>query len=297
MATRTKPATCYRYLDESEEVSSAGSGAFRYMLIGLHSVLETFARSLEKGDNFSDALEWVVDNWNLQRRPGDIGLLTVNCNPADADSTLGQIALDETWTIKTVRNDCSILAYCGASGANPQRAVVEAWQKEPDGELAEQLQYAKPDGSLYTVPAGSATADLIDKIRKGIDTVMRFYPQLTKTRTYSTMPTDVFLNMCTIDTPRLGILPPSSGSSNADARGFHSRRITKPGNLEDIIEAYSWLKCQDDAAATADGKYQRIESWMGTPANPGWDVNLYGTGSNRWGMPYFKQQQQQQPTS
>ena len=82
-----------------------------------------------------------------------------------------------------------------------------------------------------------------------------------------------------IDTPAVGTTEESA-------------KIEKPGNLADIIAAHVWLKCQDDCVLTGDGKYQRIESWMGVLSKDGgWDENLYGNETmNRWPMPYHHTQ-------
>lgn len=282
----TIPDKCYRQKDESLGVDSNGGKTFEYILKGPYQTLKTLMNSLSVGEFIEG--DWQADSWELSRNPGNIGTLTINCRlglegsggegGGNSEEKYATVAEDETWTLKSVRNDMSILAYCGESGVNPSREDIEAWQKEPDGTLAKELKYTKSDGTVHEIQSESATAVLIGKIRKGIDSVMRFYPMLTKTRMYLEMPANVYENLATIDTP--------SVSSPQQAK-----RRKKPGNLDKIIAAHTWLKCQDDLAKLPDGKYQQIESWMGILATQngesGWDENLYGTGEKRWEMPLF----------
>ena len=182
----------------------------------------------------------------------------------------------------------SILAYCGPAADSPCREWIEAWQKEPDGDLAKQNKFTKPDGTVFDIAnpddsgdtdKGHATIELMAKIREGIESVMRFYPMLIKTRIYAKPPAEVFTNLSYIDTP----IDTTTEAKSSSA----------PGNLADIIKAWVWLKCQDDTEKTADGKHRRVEAWIGAKA---WDENLYGT-TNRWPMPYHYTAPQQNPTS
>ena len=284
----TVPEGCYRQPTEQEGVDANGGKTFAYILKGTYSALETLLHGLSKGDMVVSG--WVMGSANLAKGPGGTGTLTINCTPNDTtgagteQSPTVQKALDETWTLRSVRNDVSILKYCGGGNNQPVREWIEAWQKEPDGRLAEQNSFTRADGSVFVINVASedstvqnralSTIDVIGKIRKGIDSVMRFYPMLTKTTTFSTPPATVYENLAYIDTPTIGTTATTE-------------KLQKPGNLGTIISAHTWLKCQDDCALTGDGKYQRIESWMGVlTSDGGWDENLYGTASARWPMPY-----------
>lgn len=285
----TIPDGCYRQPTEQEGVDTSGNKTNAIVLKGAYNALQTLKDGLNIGDEIVSG--WVMSTANLARSPGDTGILTINCAPQDtsgsgteADPTV-QKALDELWTLRSVRNDMSILAYCGGGPNHPCREWIEAWQKEPDGRLASLNSFTRADGSVFVIDVASpdstvqnratSTIDVIGKIRKGIDSVMRFYPMLTKTTTFSTPPATVYENLAYIDTPTVGTTATTA-------------RLRKPGNLSTIISGHVWLKCQDDCALTADGKHQRIESWMGILASEGgWDENLYGAVANgRWPMPY-----------
>lgn len=290
------PEGCYRQPTESEGKDSNGNPTFSYVLKGPYGSLSTLLSNLKKGDKVIQG--WVMSTGSLIRNPGELGTLTITCaydanasdvGTDDENKETSDKALDETWTLKSVRNDVSILAYCGHGADTPCREWIEAWQKEPDGKIAALPGFTRSDGSIFIINEGStdsteqskavASIDLIQKIKAGIESVMRFYPQLTRTRTYDKPPTTVYQRLAMIDTPAVGTTEESA-------------KIEKPGNLADIIAAHVWLKCQDDCVLTGDGKYQRIESWMGVLSKDGgWDENLYGNETmNRWPMPYHHTQ-------
>ncbi len=270
-AITTALATCTRQPDGGEGVDHTGAKTLAYVLKGPYSALETALHGISPGDEIETG--WVMATAELARRAGGLGVLTVHCAEPTVTTGSGQsqtqVALDETWTLRSVRNDMSILAYCGPSeGANASREDIEAWMKEPDGELAKDDKYRTGDGGVREIRVPETLA-VIGKIRKGIESVMRFYPMLTVTRTYSEPPAKVYENLNTIDTPTVGTTTTT-------------KRLKKPGNLAAIISGHEWLKCQDDCSLAADGKYLRIESWMGAES---WDDDLYGPEATRWPMP------------
>lgn len=289
----TIPTGCYRQPFESSGKDSKGDPSSTVVIKGPYTALSSLLAGLNRGDEIESG--WAMDSANLARNPGDTGTLTITCM-SDSSSSGASVssnstkALKEVWTLKSVRNDKSILAYCGISpGGNPQRPLIEAWQKEPDGELANQYSFTKPDGSVFEIDPDQypATRALIDKIRKGIDAVMRFYPQITRTRTYSKPPATVYENLAMIDTPEVGSTTDFEEPGTNSVHHADTERLEKPGNLEQIIADHQWLKCQDDCGNTADGKYSRTESWIGVLiSDGGWDENLYGK-TNRWSMPYL----------
>lgn len=271
------PSGCWRQPTESKGVDTSGNAHFNYVLKGPYNTLETLAAGISQGDEV--VAGWLANTLDLQRGRGGSGILTIGCVPYGGQ-TEGQNPetkpLKDIWSLRSVRNDVSVMAYCGVSpGANPLRALVEAWMKEPDGELADELKFRRPDGTICEIVEGPTIA-LINKIRKGVESVIRFYPVVTRTRTYSAPPPKCLENLGYIDTP--------------DASGIQDL-TKKPNGITTAIADHEWLKIQDDAVEGTDGKWQRIESWMGikkTDNNGGhpWDSDLYGP--NRWTMPYFQ---------
>jgi len=280
MANFTPPTTAVAQPDETAGCDDVGNLKKSFSWKGPYTDLETAGKGIARGDVV--ATGWVASSWSVRRTPGDYGVLTVECTPPDPTSGSGTEEdptvvepLKDIWSIKSVRNDVSIMAYCGPSpGANPQRALIEAWMKEPDGDLAENLQFRKSDGTVFDISNSEypATVALIGKIRKGIEAVIRFYPVVTRTRTYAAVPPACLENLGFIDTP-----PAPAGTAK------------KPSGLAAAVNAHQWLKVQDDAQEQTDGKWTRTESWMGiaksdNPDDSPWDADLYG--ANRWPMPY-----------
>lgn len=238
---------------------------------GVYAVLKTFKDGISLGDDTVGGQH--VLSASLRRAPGDLGVLTLELGTMSSDASGNLKAERAVWSCKSVRNDHSLIAYCGSDNNNPNRAWIECWQSERDADLAVPGNYRKDDGTvakLIDQPFASPTLALIGKFQKGIESVVRFYPVLTCKATYSSIPSTFFENLGYVDTPA--------------ARA--ANEVKAPGNLSSIINAYNWLKVQDDVDELPDGKFQRTESWMGSENE--WDRDLYGTGDDksRWTMPY-----------
>lgn len=224
-----------------------------------------------------------VRAWTVRRGNGDTAVLAVECRKADATDTSqqgggGTLPFRTVYSVKSVRNDVSILAYCSNSPSGPNRAAIERWMREPDPKLASEMKYRDENGTevdITSEPLLKCSVPLIEKIMKGIERVMRFYPQLTIKRQYNSPPTAVFENLAYIDTP-----PTPSGE-----------KTFAPSGVSTLITSHQWLKVQDDCDEQQDGTWMRTESWIGiaTSDNPDsapWDANLYGPDTDRWKMPH-----------
>lgn len=224
-----------------------------------YSALKTAASSFVRGDVVETG--WLLDSWVLEGVPGGGGMLTLQCIPNDGGSSGSTPnALRAVWTCKSVRNDMSILSYCGTTA---RRIALELWMKETDAALAEANTYHVTETTTDSL--NSQEIAIANKIRKGIDTVIRFYPVLTCKSTWSRLPGSFLVKLGYIDNP---------AAPSAD-------EVVAPSNLSSVISAHSWLKVQDDVDESGNGRFQRVESWMGIDGT--WDSNLYGTG--RWQMP------------
>ena len=254
----TIPNTATEQVDQSQGLSQAGATWSRSWK-DAYATLKTAADAIKTGDAYDSGL---VTNVNLRRVPGNYGVLTLTLVKDDTSSGQSptQTALKAVWTCKSVRNDMSILAYCGGAAS---RVNLELWMKETDAEVADANSFHKNEAE--TDQLNSQEINIADKIRKGIDSVVRFYPVLTCTSTWSRIPSSFLQKVGYKDTP---------GAPSAD-------ETHAPGNLSSVISAYDWLKVQDDANETGDGKWQRVESWMGIDGT--WDDDLYG--ASRWTMP------------
>lgn len=277
-----------RQPDDQEGLTNEGKATHAIAYKGDYEALQTAARALEIGERIE--ANHYLESWTLRRTPGNTGVLTLNCT-VQKESSSGEGSsqvftpeaelLKDVWTCRSVRNDVSIMAYCGGEGyAN--RALIEAWQKEPDGNLAKQYKFKDSGGKEQKIE-DAATLDVIHKIEKGIEAVMRFYPIITRTRTYDREPPEVYENLARVDTPKV---PLHYSDKDASAR---EKKVRVPKGLAGIVNMHTWLKIQDDTQEQPDGKWTRTESWMGVQTwstKDAWDPNLYGP--NAWTFPHGK---------
>lgn len=251
----------------SEGVGADGLKKKTLVYKGYVSALSSLASGYAAGEG------WRLEGLSLVKTNGTgIGELTINLSQkeeAEEEAEGGEEAgtaeappLKDVWSVHSVRNDKSVFAYCGDSvGANPQRAQIEMWMKETDGDLAAAFQYRDRDGEVISLESiGPATVALAQKIARGVESVVRFYPVVTRRRTYSTPPA-CMEDVGYIDTPPVA----QAGIS---------------------LSGYTWLKMQDDCDQNPDGTWTRTESWWGeleSEGDSGWDPDLYGP--DRWDMP------------
>ena len=156
MANFTPPLTATQQPDEMAGCDDTGNLKKSFSWKGPYTDLETAGKGIAKGDVVASG--WVASSWSVRRTPGDYGVLTIECTPPDPTSGSGSSTvvepLKDIWSIKSVRNDVSIMAYCGSGENEPNRALIEAWMKEPDGELAKKHQFKKPDGEIVQLTVG-----------------------------------------------------------------------------------------------------------------------------------------------
>ena len=264
---------------DQEGLNSNGLNTVQVVYKGGYSALKSALQATVRGDTIVTG--YTLDSWTLRRAPGDQGVATLTCIPADTASgqTFTPSLLKVTWHVHTVRNDVSIYAYCGgsvssgSSGAN--RGDIEMWRAEKDPSNYNDYRFMDSNGVLHTLNAdGQAIAQ---KIRAGIESVMRGYPQLTRRRTYNSFPPACMENLFRVDTPA------ATGT-----------------RLASFVGDYEWLKVQDDADENADRSWTRIESWYGIlkstdPNGHPWDADLYG--ANAWTMPKADASQSTQTTT
>ena len=272
------PDGCYIQRGRTKTIPDTGNVTITLEIKGEFNALETAVQDLVYGDEIIEGAYY--SDCVLKHTAGTRGVLSINCITESPTNNPDNPAIPtaDTWELQSVRNDMSIMAYCGESpGANPQRTWIESWQKEPSATLADAYSFKQSNGEIFEIPEG-ATRELIDKIRKGADAVMRFYPVLTRTRFYKTVPSACLENLGLIDTPPV----PATFTSTAKTKQ------KGPNGLKAAVDKHQWLKCKDDVRQQSDG-FTRVESWMGLPignVTSPWDEDFYG--ANRWGVPYFK---------
>lgn len=286
------PSGCYLQPNISDGFDSEGKRTFSYSIKGVHSSLSNLKNTLYPGKVVDANIELV--SCDLVGAPAGLGVLTLNCATRGSYTVENEVAannaelLKDIWSVKSVRNDVSIIAYCGNGDYDAVRADVEAWMKEPDANLAAVYRYRRSDNVEMEIPEGSASRDIIDKLKSGIEQVMRFYPVVTRKRTYDDAPDGAFQDLGTINTP---VLPARIAATTDDANSKHPK-VRYPTGISAVIAAHQWLKVEDSADENPDGSWTRVESWWGIllsdmNANTGWDPNLYSAvAGTRWRMPH-----------
>ncbi len=269
-----------RQPDEAVSMDASGGFSATFAWKGDYDDLYEIAADLEQGDA-PPGVEggWKTESWELRRTNANCGVLTVQCRISASAESMGSAAstpFRTVYSVKSVRNDVSVLAYCSGSPSGPNRAAVERWMREPDPKLAADFKYTDTAGGVVDMndePLLKATVPLVRKVKKGVERVIRFYPQLTIRRQYYVPPVALFEKLSFIDTP-----PAPSGE-----------KTLSPSGVSALISAHQWLKVQDDCDEQQNGTWMRTESWIGilkSDQNQGtpWDPDLYG--ANRWQMPH-----------
>ena len=275
------PGGCHLQPTGGEGVSGNGDATNEYVARGAYDALKEFADDLRKGDEIDTG--WLAHSWNLQHDVGGLGTLTISCiSDAGKDYSNGpgeNKPIKDVWKIHAVRNDVSVMAYCDPSNSPslPSRVIVEKWLRETDSETAAGGDF-REKGEVVNVAGGyPGSYALIKKMMKGAESVIRFYPAITRVRTYAQPPPDCLDNVGLVDEP-----PTSS------IAGDGSIDVKHPKGLAAKLAKYEWLKMQDDCDETAEGKWTRTESWWGmlkgdsSDGHP-WDPDFYGP--KRWHMP------------
>lgn len=242
-----------RQPEDSANLDESAVLGFSIRFKGPYSTLKTAASGYSQGDLVEEDV--ALKAWEIQKRPGSLGVLSLICVPVDQTSggeSPSTQPFKVQWSVKSCRNDKSILSYCGGSA---RREALELWMKETDADALDEFGYKRPDGSVE--PLNSQEQAIANKIKKGIDAVIRFYPLVIRKRFYHAYPQDSFKDLGFVTNLPNGAPTPSGG--------------------------YSWLKVQDDCDENGEN-WLRTESWMGAlQSEGGWDADLYG--SNRWNMP------------
>lgn len=207
--------------------------------------------------------ERYVVSWTLERIEGDYGRLTITVGaPADNDKVDDKEpdnVIETKWSLRHTQQQLPLSRFyidgTWSLGSSPDGHALALWRQEPRKELYDNYQFIAPDGNLITLDSASQAVAL--KYRKGIESVMRFYPVVTRTITY-----------------KKGMNDERIAALKIGDRLAHIDTPDKNFGLDPGV----WLCIQDDADEDADGKLVRITGWMGCKSL---DTDLYGD-TDRW---------------
>lgn len=259
----TIPQGCLEQTEKKTTRAGKGEKDLEKAWKGDYSALESAAAGVKPGDDYIDGnVTYTVKSWTLERGPGGTGVLRVLLSHG------GDTALEDVWTVQSVRVDKSIECYCGDDNVGstyPSLPQLRAWIAEPDGVLAGNFQYRTADGDLQEL--SPLTQEVARKYAAGVRSVMRFYPQIRRRRKYAKMPDAIY--------EKLGYKNTPSGFPCGSEPGASAFRT--------LVDGFDWLKTDDGVQQLSDGGWERTEAWIGLEKGS-IDDDLYG--DNRWKMPH-----------
>ena len=244
--------TTYWEQPERVEVSTDGSKSITKSYKGDYADLVTYAGTLTIGTTAEDDVP--LRSINITRTVGAPNLATLRLEfgeDASFDTSKTAEKISVNWSMKHTQRIVSLMRKTGGSASMPARGTLEAWKREPDPDLYNNFQYRNQVGSVMTL--GQDAYLIAQKMIRGIEGAMRFYPTVQKVTVYTT--------------------------GNVPNVGRDLARIDTPGSPWDS-SATQWLKVGDDIVLDSKaGTQTRTESWMGAKS---WDADLYG--ANGWDL-------------
>ena len=244
MPTQQTGDECYQQPDDSLQITQAQTVRTE-RFHGMRDAIESKKNEYEVGQRDVSSIQ--MDGGN-----GGTATLTVTyTDPSETDESRTADTLSTTWAMSTSQITYPIEKYCGPSeGASALAWQLRAWRQERDNVLYQSFQFRDSTGDIITLSGN--TQKLAEKIMKGVESVMRFYPTVQKVS-------------------RLG-------SGKIDGLGEGLAEIDSPGGPYSGA-AKEWLKIGDNVQQNEDGTQTRTESWLGADEI---DSDLYGSSGERW---------------
>ena len=244
------PPPTYWEQPELNQTATEGANTATRNFKGSYADLLAFANGLTIGGSPYGGLP--LRAVNITRTVASLATLRLEYGKETSyDSTKTATETSFNWSMKHTQRIVSLMRKTGGSASMPARGTLEAWKREPDPDLYNNFQYRNQVGSVMTL--GQDAYLIAQKMIRGIEGAMRFYPTVQRVATYT------------------------KGTIAGVGTGL--ARISTPSSPWDSV-AQSWLKVGDDV--TVDGKtgtQTRTESWIGAKS---WDADLYGP--NAWDL-------------
>lgn len=244
------PSDCWEQ-PEKTFVNEGGAKSITRRFRGKHSVLTTFAGQYNVGSTKHDNLP--LQTIRLTREVGDPNLgsleLVFSAPVQDQGGSNTATEIGVVWQMRHTQKMISIYRYCGDSeGASANRGRIEQWRKGTDAYLYANYQWRDKVGAIHTLTNRDQL--LAAKFKAGFETVMRFYPTITKTTTYS------------------------SGKIEDIGAGLAHIESSMDAPTGWASAAAAWMKIGDDLSYdSSTGKQTRTETWLGEES---FDTNFYG---------------------
>ena len=201
-----------------------------------------------------------------------------------------------TWAEKSTNNEYDLGIYCGEgeSASTRNAGEFEAWKNERTKNIDnyKNFKYTNADGEA--VDLGSETRKVAEKWYKGVEVVMRAYPEVIRTTQYLNIRGDEDY----VDKTLIGKIKSGNGIPDGITREpkLYYRDPTPEDIWSDLFPDFDWLKASFDVNTEAT-EYQKLwnmtvtESWIGCDINDQgtWDNDLYGP--DRWPFATVNQSQ------
>jgi hypothetical protein len=223
--------------------------------IGPESQLSGVASSNKKGSKYQGIADHIVQSSTTDKIEADrlkwtVTYKTVLSTGGGGGGGASDPYISRTWSMSMTQYEYPLYKYLNAEEAK----LLKKWETTDDEHRGE-FKYVsafeegtgnKLYGSLSGMPLSVAT-----KMWNGVESVLRFYPQATRTSIYEDKQTFAYIygNLNHIDD-------------------------TPDDEFSEL--SCQWLKSGADWTENNDTTWTLTESWIGAPH---WDSNLYGLGA------------------
>ena len=240
--------------DKGWSVDSNGKKVKRFSVLGITADVEEFAAANPKGSTIAgygqvvaiDVIGGVGDSATARYT---CAVLSASGGEPDPDEPLTDV-----WNLSNTRVEIPIEAYCGPSPAvDASLRHIQLWRQEPDITLWLAYKFKSPDGTIVDLNAlaNPKTRQMAEMIASGQEVVVRYYPLITRRRTYVEMP-HWPLTIGSIEAPDMSV------------SGFTGQ----------------WLKITEDIDQGTDGVWNSVEQWQGADS---YRAEFYGAVvATRW---------------
>ena len=223
--------------------------------IGPESVLSGVVTTNKKGDKYNSIANTVIESSVTEKMEADRLRWNVSYKTWLSGGGGGgsDPYISQTWSMNMTQYEFPLDRYLDPDNSRK----YNAW-KNTDEEHKRNFQYLE----LVSPGAGPQYDDLsgmalscAKKFYAGIESVMKFYPQATRTSVYDRL---------------------HEFKTRADALNH----IDNSSVSAEFSLSCSWLKSGFDWTQNNDNTWVLTESWIGIPADNPWDSELYGP--NQW---------------
>ena len=219
--------------------------------IGPVATLSGVALSNRKGDKFQSTENTIIESSSTEKIEADRMRWNVSYKTWLSSGGGGESDpyTSQTWSMSMTQYEFSLDKYLDPDNA----AKYNSW-KNTDEEHKKAFKYLE----LVSPGAGPQYDDLdgmalscAKKFFAGIESVIKFYPQATRTTVYDSL-------------------------HNFKTRASALNHIDNSAVSAEFGLSCSWLKSQFDWTENSDTTWTLTESWIGVPSDNPWDEQLYG---------------------